>query len=891
MNFSKHSSNKKLRSLNSTNKKVTTLLGTSFVRLLVFSIVLLGVLGASAGLGLANAIFDSAPDVDFEEMIPEGYTSFIMDQNGNVVQELSIGDANRIYVEIDQIPEHVQNAFIAIEDARFYEHNGIDMRGIFRAIFVNLREGSISEGASTLTQQVIKNNVLSTEKSFQRKIQEQYLAVQAEKILSKEEILELYLNTAALGRGTHGVQAASKRYFNKDINELNLAEAAVIAGITQLPTTYDPVINPDNNREKQLIILRYMEEQGMITPSERAAAEAEDVYAKIQVVNQAFEENSDYSYFVDETIRRVADDLEERKGYLANQATNLIYRGGLSIYITQDLGMQEILDTAFLDEENFPSFEDDYNAYLQYTLSVETSEGVQHHYEEEVLQSDDEAMAYMETLKAEWVSEGDTILAENYQIIPQPQAAMIIMDYYTGHVKAMVSGRGEKVGNNIFDRTTQAKRQPGSTFKVLAAYLPAIDSMGYTLADVFDDAPYTVDVPGSGPYTPKNWYDHQDYNYWGLSTVREGIQWSMNILAVKTMFDIGIDTGFAYLQDLGFTTLLEKEVRNGQVFTDKVISLPLGGVTDGVPLIELTAAYGAIANQGVYVEPIFYTKVLNHDGSILLLNEPETRTVMKETTAFLLTSAMEDVVNSGTATPARFDNMHIAGKTGTTSDSKDLAFIGYTPYYVAGIWMGHDQPEKMVHNYAYHKLLWSNVMGQIHEGLEDRPFVRPDGIVTAAICTESGKLAVEGLCDNDPRGSQVRYEYFAAGTAPTEYCDVHVKATVCGDTFLFPSEFCPDEALIERVFIARREPLNPESWDPADPPRIRDYQYELPYTMENEYCTYHTGETTPTTGGSVIYDEFGNPVFIPSLDNGGLEPAAPSQDEDVPTIPISLDED
>ncbi len=871
MNFSKHTTNKKLRSLNSNHKKVTTLIGTSFVRILVFAVVLVAVGGIAAGIGIANAIFDSAPEVDFESMIPEGYTSFIKDQNGNVLRELSIGDANRIYVEIDQIPQHVQDAFIVIEDERFYEHNGIDMRGIFRAIFVNFQSGDLSEGASTLTQQVIKNNVLSTEKSFERKIQEQYLAVQAEKALEKDEILELYLNTAALGRGTHGVQAAATRYFSKDVSELTVAEAAVIASITQRPTYYDPVINPENNRERQLIILQYLYNAEKITREELTYAVAEDVYGHIQVVNQEFEANSDYTYFVDEAIRRVRDDLKT-KGYLANQATNLIYRGGLSIYITQDLEMQAVLDNAFANEDNFPTFEDDYNAYLQYSMSVSKNDGsIEHYYKDVVLPSDEDVEQEMANLKAEWVQEGETILSENHFVIPQPQAAMVVMDYYTGHVKAMVSGRGDKIGNNIFDRATQAKRQPGSTFKVLAAYLPAIDTMGFTLGDVYDDVPYTIDVPGSGPYTPNNWYNTKTsaYNFWGLSTIREGIQWSMNLLAIKTIADIGIDTGFDYLKRLGFTTLIEKEERNGQIFTDKVISLPLGGVTDGVTLIELTAAYGAIANGGVYTEPIFYTKVLNHDGSILLLKEPESHTVMKETTSFLLTNAMEDVVRSGTATPAKFDGMHIAGKTGTTSDSKDLAFIGYTPYYIAGIWMGHDQPEKMKHDKSYHKILWGNVMSELHVDLEDREFPMPEGIVRVSICTESGLRPVEGLCDNDPRGSTIRSEYFVQGTQPKDSCDVHISATVCETSGFFPTEFCPEEVLVDKVFIARREPLIPENWDPEDPPRIKDYEFEIPASMEGEFCPIHGHEELAPP---IQLDEFGNPIIEEPTEGDPLSP-------------------
>lgn len=874
MNFTKHANRKKVREINSPVTKTTKLISTSFVRLIVFGVVLLAIGGVAAGLGIVNAIIDSAPTLDFNDLVPEGYTSFIYDPNGEVVQELSTGDANRIYVEIDMIPQHVQDAFVAIEDERFYEHNGIDMRGIFRAIFTNFTTGTMT-GASTITQQVIKNNILSTVKSYERKIQEQYLAIQAEKVLSKSEILELYLNTAGLGRGTNGVQAASNRYFNKDVSELTIAEAAVIAGITQRPTYYDPVTHPENNHEKQRLILSYMKEQGYIDEAQYTSALEEDVYANIQVVNQAFETQSDYTYFVDEVIRRVADDLERQKGYSSNQAINLIYRGGLSIYMTQDLAMQKILDDAFANEDNFPTFEDDYNAMLQYSLSVKTDEGVKHYYEEEILQSDEEAMAYMETFKAGLLGETGEVVSEDFLIIPEPQAAMIVMDYYTGHVKAMTGGRGEKIGNQTLNRATQSLRQPGSTFKILAAYLPAIDTMGFTLADVYDDAPYTINIGGSGSYSPKNWYSNSTYDYWGLQTVRQGIQWSINLLAVQTMADIGIDTGYQYLKDLGFTTLVDRRVESdGRVLTDKNIVLPLGGITDGVSLLELTAAYGTIANKGVYTEPIFYTRVLSHDDSILLNKEPESHTVAKETTAFLLTDAMEDVVSSGTGTHARFDNMHIAGKTGTTSDAKDFVFVGYTPYYVAGIWLGHDIPESMHHNQYYQQNIWRSVMAQIHEDFEDKSFPMPDGIVQAHICTKSGKLAVAGLCDEDPRGNVTRYEYFVKGTVPTETCDVHVKVEICKDTLLYPTEYCREANATEfRVFTSRREPLLPENWDPNNPPRIKDWQYELPVSAENEYCTFHG----PSTTEPVVLDAEGNPV-----------PVDPAEDASEPVAPIQL---
>ncbi len=833
MNYSKHSNNKKIKKIKSKSNKFTTLISTVFFRLLILSIILAIVVGASSVIGIANAIIDSVPEINFNNMIPKGYTSFIRDQEGNVIQELSVGDSNRIYVEIDEIPKHVRDAFVAIEDKRFYEHNGIDIKGIFRAMYINIKEGSLSEGASTITQQVIKNNVLTSDVSFERKIQEQYLAMKAEEFLTKDEILELYLNTAALAQGTLGVEAASKRYFDKDVKDLSIAEGAVLAGITQNPQKYDPVIHPQDNKDRQKVILKYMYKQGKISKTQYEVALREKVYDNIKLVNDDFQESSNYTYFVDEVIRNVISDLVELEGYSTTQATNLVYRGGLNIYITQDQEMQKIVDDEYANEENFPPFSDDYKALLRYDLSAKIGDEVKHFGEEKVCNSDEEAIAYMDQLKAEWLPEGAEIISEYHTITPEPQSSFVLIDYHNGHVKALAGGRGKKTGNSVFNRATQAERQPGSTFKVLAAYLPAIEKRGYTLAKVFDDSPYVIDMPGAGRYNPTNWYRHQKYDYWGLNSVRQGIKWSMNILAVKTIFDIGIETGFDMLKELGFTTITEQ---------DKVLALPLGGLTTGVTLLELTNAYGAIANHGTYIEPILYTKVLNHDGSILIDKQQKTKTVMKETTSFLLTSALEDVMISGTGTTARFPGMHLTGKTGTTNQSKDLVFVGYSPYYVGGIWLGHDKPEPMYHNRYYHTYIWRNIMQRVHEGLEDKPFEMPEGITTANVCSISGKLPVAGLCDKDPRGSTIRAEYFAVGTVPTEKCDVHVKAKVCKESGLFPTEFCPEDSLEEKVFTSRLEPLNPESWDPARPPRIKDYEYELPTTMENEYCDVHTEE-------------------------------------------------
>ena len=837
MNFSKESNKKKKQKLESKSSKATKSVSTSFIKILAFAFLLLIIVGVCAGLGFAKSIIDSAPDINVEDIVPKGYTSFIYDQDGNEMVQLHGSNANRIFVELDEIPIYLQDSFIVIEDERFWQHNGIDIKGIFRAIFTNLKSGSLSEGASTITQQLIKNNILSTETTFERKIQEQYLAIQLEKKSDKETILENYLNTVALGRGTNGVQSASNKYFNKDVSELTIAESAVIASITKNPSYFDPVTYPENNKKRQLRILKKLLEQEKITQSQYDEALNEDVYNNIQIVNKSISGNSSYSYYVDEVISRVIDDLMAKKNYTESQASNLIYRGGLSIYCNQDSAIQKIVDETYTNEDFFPKKNVDYAVRLFYTVTIKDKDGNKKDInKDKTFDTDEEAENYMQQVKQELEAEGNTIVSDSSISVPQPQSAMAIIDQHTGYVKAISGGRGEKVGNRTFNRATNSKRHPGSTFKVLAAYLPAIDTAGYTLATVIDD------VPKKFPNNPYGWPKNYYTKYKGLSTIREGIKYSMNILAVETLNDIGVQTGYDYLIKLGFTTLVENDTVNGKNYTDKGLSLALGGLSQGVTVLELTAAYAAIANNGVYIEPTFYTRVLDHDGQLLLQKEPVTRTVMKETTAFLLTDALVDVCSpGGTGYPVRFDGMPIAGKTGTSSDDVDLVFAGFTPYYTAVVWKGYDQQQEQVYvGNGYHKKIWKEVMKRIHENLPRKEFDKPSGIVTARICTESGKLAVSGLCNKDPRGSTVRTEYFAKGTEPTETCDVHVKAVICKDSDLLATEYCPESSKVEKVYIQRLVPFVP--LDPNRPPYIADRQYELLPSKVGEYCNIHTAQ-------------------------------------------------
>jgi len=659
------------------------------------------------------------------------------------------------------------------------------------------------EGASTITQQLMKNNVFdnwmaedSFAEKFKRKIQEQYLAVELSKTMSKDKVLEKYMNTINLGQNTLGVQTASLRYFNKPVYELNLSECAVIAAITQNPSKYNPITHPDYNAERRSKVLNNMLKQEYISQEEYDAAMADDVYSRIQNVNETITSTSVNTYFVDELTEQVVDDLVNKAGFNETQAYNMLYSGGLSIYSTQDSNIQAICDEVFSNEDNYPA---NVKWYLDYTLTILKANGEYENHSKEMFRSyfkqinasydglydnKEDANTDIATYLAANLKEGDEVASEKIEITPQPQVSLTIEEQSTGHVVAMIGGRGAKEASQTLNRASNTLRQPGSTFKVVSTYAPALDSAGLTLATVFNDAPFNYQ---NG--TPvSNWYG-QD-TYFGLSTIRKGIEQSMNILAVKTLTQITPQLGFDYLKSFGFSTLVERSVTSdGRVLSDINQSLALGGITNGVTNMELNAAYATIANGGTYVKPVLYTKVVDADGNVILDNTvPETRQVIKATTAFLLTDAMVDVVTQGTGTPANFPGMAIAGKTGTTTSYKDVWFSGFTPYYTATTWAGYDNNRSLRSNeeQVMHKKLWRSVMSKIHEGLPNKSFTMPSGIVTATVCSKSGKLPTPGLCD-----ATLITEYFEEGTVPTETCDVHYSGMVCAATGLPATEDCP----------------------------------------------------------------------------------------------------
>ncbi len=783
----------------------------SVLKLILVGVMSTMIVGICFGIGAFKGILNSAPDVDPAAVLPQGFATVVYDAKGNELTKLVAANSNRSYEEIDKIPKYLADAFVAVEDERFYEHNGIDIRGIIRAGFAALQNGELSQGASTITQQIIKNNVFDdwvneeTMQKIKRKIQEQYLAIELEKKMSKEKILEIYMSTINLGQNTLGVKAAALRYFNKQPYQLTLSECAVIVATTSNPSKYNPISHPEHNETRREIVLEKMKDQGYITQAEYDEAMADDVYSRILAVNEETVDKSVYTYFVDEVTRQVLNDLMEIKGFNETQAHWLLFSGGLSIYTTQDPDIQAICDEVYENEENYP---ETIKWYLNYALTIEKANGEKENHSTEMFKAfykqqnpsfnllyatKDEAYEAIEAYKHDVMSDGDKVDGERITLTPQPQVSITVEDQSTGHIVAIVGGRGTKEASRTLNRASNTTRQPGSTFKVVSTYAPALDSAGLTLADVQNDAPFNYN---SGRPV-KNWWGN---NYRGLLSLRYGIVQSANIVAVKTLTQISPQLGFDYLQNFGFSTLVDKRVeKDGSIVSDIGQPLALGGITDGVTNMELNAAYATIANQGTYVKPKFYTKIIDHDGNVMIDNTtPESTQVIKASTAWLLTSAMVDVVTSGTGGSVNFGNMAIAGKTGTTSDYKDVWFSGYTPYYTATTWTGYDNNVSMKTSAEKNlsKTMWKKVMSKIHENLEYKSFPMASGIVTASICSKSGRLPIAGVCNGS-----VKTEYFAEGSVPTEYCDVHYFSNICGYCGLSAAEECPfkQASVIEQI--------------------------------------------------------------------------------------------
>lgn len=689
----------------------------------------------------------SADDLEFKSL-----TSSFYDKDGNEISKV-FGYQNRVTVKLSEMSEFLPDAFIAIEDERFRDHNGIDIRRTIGAAINYLLPGGKQYGGSTITQQLIKNITGQKEVSIKRKLQEQVRAIMLEKKLSKDQILELYLNTIFLGKESYGVEAAARKYFDKDSKDLSIAECAMLAGIPQSPSTRNPISDFQGSKERQELVLGKMREQGFMTEEQYQKALKE----KIVIKSGKSTKSSRQSYFIDAVCMQVLSDLQNKLKIDSKEAQEMLLGDGLKIYTTMSPKVQNAINEAY--------------------------------------------------------SDGSPVFSQFSGGSVKPQSAIVVMDHSNGYILGLCGGYGPKTGIMTFNRAIQAKRQPGSSIKPIAVYGPALDSGLITPATVVDDVPITL-----GNWSPRNWYKD---GFWGLSTIRRAIENSMNIVAVKVWLKVGGDRSTEFLSRLGITI--------SDIDRYSPAGLALGGLTNGVSPLQMTAAYGAIANGGYYAKPTLYTRVEDKNGTILLENKPELTRAMDERAAYVLADMMKGVVGSGgTGSSAKLSKMPCGGKTGTTSNNYDRWFAGFTPYYVSAVWFGYDNDDGKKRSIPgstnYSAKIWKMVMEKAHNNLPIKDFVMPNGIVTEYICIDSGKLA-GGLCSHDPRGNRIKKEIFIEGTQPTETCNVHVKVNICTASGKLATEYCPPENVVSRIKIRRPEPYTPAD---SDAPLPKDKIHEAP---------------------------------------------------------------
>ena len=665
---------------------------------------------------------------------------------------LFLDSENRIWADLEQIPKDLQNAVVAIEDKRFYTHKGVDWHGTARAIFSTIFGGSV-QGGSTITQQLVKNVTGDNQNTVKRKVMEIYRAREMEKRYEKDEILEAYLNEVYFGYSCYGVVTASLKYFNKDVSELTLAECASLIAITNNPSLYDPLQTDwglENNRTRQLLVLGAMLEQGKIDQAAYDAAKEENVVfsngytilgGRVDVDTdkkddtdtdggdeQPTEETktatSSQSYFTDAVIEDVAAALVEKYGLTDStnpvtgkvttafeQGVNMVYGKGYKIYTTQNPDYQKIAEEVCTDTSNLP-----------YTSTYTNSYG------------DKET--------------------------EQLQVGMTIVDPYTGYVVAMVGGAGVKQYDRGWNWATSA-RQCGSAIKPISVYAPALDDGTINGASSIDDYPVMV---LNGSVYPKN----ANGRYKGLTPLHTAIARSTNTCAVRVVQEYGTSRSYDFMTNkLGFTTLTSQDAQ-------QVGNMGLGGLDRGVTTEEMAAAFAAFANEGIYTAPRTFVRVEDADGNVILENEAKSSVAMKDTTAALMNSLLQEVINGGTGYEGRISGMHVAGKTGTTNNDQDRYFVGYTPYYSCAVWVGYVHNQRIVASGNPAASMWQKVMSRIHADLPDKDFFSCSGLTYVKVCADSGLLATDS-CAEDCRGSRVYSALVAADNAPSAYCNMHTS--------------------------------------------------------------------------------------------------------------------
>ncbi len=662
------------------------------------------------------------------------------------------GSENRLWVSYKDIPDHLINAFVAIEDQRFWDHSGVDWKRTGGAVLQVLKSGSFGYGGSTITQQLIKNVTGDKDVKIQRKLEEIFRALSLEKKKSKEDILEMYLNTIYLSQGCNGVQSAANFYFHKDVSQLTLAECASLASITNRPTYYDPIQNPDNNKYRQEVILEEMRKQKYISQEEYDTAVAEELrFFTAEDVEEEVEESTNvHSWFVETLKADVIRDLMDEKGLDENTATQMLYSGGLKIYSTVDIEVQRAMEEVFENEENYPELE-----------------GV------------------------------------------QPEAAMVVINPYNSNLLGVIGGRGEKKTNGDWNNATMSERQPGSSFKPIAVYAQAVERGIATYSTIVDDYPYNVN-----PATGKLWPSNSPNTYRGYTSVCDAIIRSVNTVAVRLLDQIGTEESYYFLRDkFRISTLVEKIGTKG----DMGLSMALGGLTYGVTVRDITTAYATFANSGIFTESRSYIKVCDAQGNIILSNEEKSEVVLSQSTAQIMTSMLSEVADPngyGTARKVTLaKKVDVAAKTGTTNDNKDIYFVGYTPYFVGGVWFGYEQPRYLPGFSVSPSLaLWDKVMTKLHEGYIEnaknggmplREFDYSD-LVSYQYCRDSGLLPGE-YCAHDPRGNRTATGYGTKDNIPRATCDKHVPVQWCTESKAVAGAGCPADKVVTISLIRNEE--------------------------------------------------------------------------------------
>ncbi|MCQ2431613.1 MAG: PBP1A family penicillin-binding protein [Clostridia bacterium] len=658
---------------------------------------------------------------------------------------------NRLWVSYDQLPKNLVNAFLAIEDHRFWSHPGVDFIPTIQATF-HYFVGGGTAGGSTITQQLVKNLTGDDDVTIQRKVQEIFRAMNLEKQKSKEEILEMYLNIINLGQGCYGVQAAAQKYFSKDVSQLTLTECAALAAIPKSPTKYNPYRQPENNAERRHAVLVTMYDYGMITRAEYDVANNRELV--INLYEDEVTATTTNSWYTDAVIEDVIADLQKELNLSRQAASLMIYSEGLSIYTCMDPFVQNTLQSVFEDDSNFP----------------------------------------------------------RVQSAVKPECSMVIVNPKNGNILGLIGGRGKKTSSRGFNIATMAKRSPGSSIKPLTVYAPALDAGLITYGSVVDDTPFMFNEKTDkwNNTTYKAYPANLPAVYKGLTTINSAVERSVNTVAMKVLDMLTPEAAYKFSQKIGMTDIVESYTRvDGAVLSDvDYAPLALGALTVGVTPREMAQAYTFLANDGIYTEARTYTKVLDKNGKVLLDNEQKSTVVVSEQTASIMTKVLQNVVKNGTAKAGSLQKyVDVAGKTGTATDDYDRWFCGYTPYYLGACWFGYEEPRTIgsIATISPATYIWDVVMTKLHQpliqnaqktGVPLDQFELASGVVTATYCMDSGMLLCDA-CKADPRGSRAETGYFTQETVPVSSCSTHVLVKYDKVTGAVAALDCPEGNLTE----------------------------------------------------------------------------------------------